>query len=151
MRRADHVRTSSPPARIVKRYRAGESGDQGSGSGMSTRFQAPVVPAARRRPPSGRSTSTSRGPRPAPSTPTRRRNPVRSGSDRMSTTSIAVRGSGSIHTLPQMPEVAVYQMVRGFRDCLPRWMSRVSVGSATSRRSSTASRSVSATSTWKGR
>ena len=69
----------------------------------------------------------------------------------MSTASIAVRGSGSIHTLPQMPEVAVYQMVRGFRDCLPRWMSRVSVGSATSRRSSTASRSVSATSTWKGR
>ena len=40
-------------------------------------------------------------------------------------------GTGSTHTVCQMPVTAVYQMLRGLRTCLPRACSPSSVGSHT--------------------
>ncbi len=52
------------------------------------------------------------------------------------TLAIAWAGSGSSHTVCQMPVVGVYQMLRGFNTCLPRGCGPASDGSHTDTTSS---------------
>ena len=90
---------------------------------------------------------TGRGP---PSARIRTSTVARSGRVRVSTRMIARSGRGSIHTVCQMPDVAVYQIPPGSSDCLPRCWSVVSVASATSTRRRTRARPGSGSSTRKG-
>src|ERR1035438_6661529 len=114
---------------MSRSYSVGASGDQGrtsdSGTSHGSLSFPETLPAVL--PPSLAMAVNS--PEAAECTVRRSLRPSRSGI--MESSEMDFSGTGSSHTVCQMPDTAVYQMLFGFSTCLPRGCGPVSLGSHT--------------------